>query len=152
MAINVSLRGIVHDDFHYTFNLSQASANEAVAADAGRLAVMVDPAAANQVKLVGDGDQILGRLEIFEDRTKTENKVVGTVALKGGMRFLVNPDAATSPDERPAVGDFLVGDARTAGKRGYVRKATTAELAEGKRQWQVVEAAADHLSVIAIRV
>lgn len=148
----VSLRGIVHDDFHYTFLVKTGGGNDAVAADAGVKAVSLDTAAANQVKLAVDGDKILGRLEIFEDR-EVEGIVVGTVALKGGMKFMINPNVSvSSPDERPAVGDNIVGDVSGGSVAGYVRKATTAEKEAGKDNWLVVEADDAHTYVIAINV
>lgn len=138
----VTLRGIVHDDFQYTFSLKSS---DAVAADAGVKAVTIDTSAPNQLMLATDASQILGRLEVFEDRT-VEGIKVGTVALCGGVKFLVKIGA--SGPETPAVGDFLVG----AGS-GYVRKATTVELALGVHaKWKVVETFMDNLSVIAIRV
>lgn len=146
----VSLRGIVHDDFQYTFLVSSAT-GEAAAADAGVKAMQLDTAAANQVKLTTDGALILGRLEIFEDRT-VEGIVTGTVALKGGVKFLVNPDATDSPDEKPAIGEYIVGAATDAGAGGYVRKATTAEVEAGLRNWLVVEVASDDSWVVAINV
>lgn len=155
----VSLRGIVHDEFQYTFSVKAGSHEADATADntargglAGVAAVTLDTAAASTVKLAGDGDRILGRLEVYEDR-EVEGITVGTVALHGGIKYLVNPDAGTSPDERPAVGDFIVGDADDDGVKGYVRKATTAELQAGtKANWLVVEADTDHTYVIAIRV
>lgn len=156
----VSLKGIVHDDFQYAFNLKSGD-HEADDSDddtarggtAGVAAVSLDTAAANQVKLAGDGERILGRAEVVEDRT-VEGILVGTISLQGGIKYLVNPDASTSsPDERPAVGDFIVGAADDNGVQGYVRKATTAELALGTRaNWLVVEADDAHTYVIAIRV
>lgn len=138
----VSLRGIVHDDFQYTFNVK---ASTVVAADAGVKAVSVDTAAANQVKLAADANRILGLLGVYENRV-AEGIEVGTVLLQGGYTFTMK--ASPSGPEMPAVGDFIVG----AGA-GLVRKATTAELALGdKSNWQVVEIAADNLTVVAIKV
>ena len=150
----VSLRGIFIEDFQFTFLVSGGV--DVTIADAGVGAVMLDTAAANTVKLATDGATILGRLEVYENRT-IEGIVVGTVSLAGGMKFLVNPDAtASSPDETPAVGDYIVGAVSDAGKKGYVRKATTVELALGtKAKWQVVEIGVDADSnnyVIAISV
>lgn len=137
----VSLRGIVHEDFHYGFN---AKAGTMVLADAGVKAVAVDTAAANQVKLAADADSILGRLEVYENRV-VEGIEMATVAIQGGIQFTVK----TSPgSDMPAVGDFLVG-----GGSGTVRKASDVEMATGKKaRWQVVEVASDNLTVIAIKV
>ncbi len=134
---SVSLRGITHDDFQYTFKVA-TGAGEATEDGAGVLAVTMSTTR-NTVRLADDGEHILGRLETYENRV-VEGIVVGTVALKGGIQFLVDPDAtASSPDETPAPGDYLVG----SGTPGYVRKASTAEIAEGKRNWQVVEIGTD---------
>lgn len=138
----VSLKGLVHDDFQYTFNVK---ASTVVAADAGVKAVSVDTAAANQVKLAADGDRILGMLSVYENRV-AEGIEVGTVSLHGGYLFTMK--ATPSGPEMPAVGDFIVG----AGA-GTVRKATTVELALGtKANWQVVEITAGNLTVVAIKV
>lgn len=133
-----SLRGIEHDEFHYPFLVSGGVA--VTASDVGQ-AVMLDSAAANTVKLATDGASILGYLVSYEDR-KTEGTVNGAVALFGGHRFTIGPNAlSTGPDETPVIGQFLVGDIATTGsKGGYVRLATDAELATGKiKLWQVVE-------------
>lgn len=137
----VSLSGIVHDDFWYTFLLSSVS-GEATDADAGVKAVEVDTTGQNRVKLATEGAKILGRLEVYENRT-VEGIVVGTVSLKGGVRFYVNPNATASPDETPAAGDYLVGSVDDTGKRGYVRKASTVEAQAGKDNWLVVEVGTD---------
>lgn len=137
----VSLRGIVHDEFQYTFLVSSAT-GEATEDDAGIKAVSLDTSAANTVKLATDGEKLLGRLEIYEDRV-VEGIVTGMVALKGGIKFYVNPNATASPDETPEVGDNLVGAVDDAGAAGYVRKATTAELQAGKDNWLVVEVGTD---------
>ena len=138
----VSLRGITHDDFQYTFLVKTGAGTDAVIADAGVKAVSLDTSAANTVKLAVDGDKILGRLEVYEDRT-VEGIVTGTVALKGGVKFIVNPDATDSPDETPAVGDYLVGAADDDSVAGYVRKATSGEYQAGKDNWLVVEVGTD---------
>lgn len=147
-----SLNGIVHDDFHYSFLVKTGGAHDATIDDAGIKAVSLDTAASNQVKLALDGEKILGRLATYEART-AEGIVVGAVALKGGMKFLINPNVSvSSPDERPAVGDCIVGDISSASVAGYVRKATTVEIDAGKDNWLVVEADSAHTYVIAINV
>lgn len=137
----VSLRGLFIEDFQFPFLVSGGAAVDVN--DAGEKAVMLDTAAANTCKLATDGATILGRLEVYEDR-EIEGIVLGTVSLFGGTKFIVNPDATDSPDETPAVGDYLVGAVSDASKGGYVRKATTVELALGtKAKWQVVEVGTD---------
>lgn len=132
-----SLRGIAHEDFHYSFLVSGGVAVDIN--DVGK-AVTIDTAAANTVKLATDGASILGYLASYEDR-KQEGTVNGAVALFGGHRFAVDPNAtASSPDETPAVGDFIVGAVSNAGKAGFVRKASTLEMSDGAiRKWLVVE-------------
>lgn len=83
MAIGegISHRGIEHEDCNYPYNLAAAI----VAADVGK-AVSIDTTAARTVKLAADGDVIHGWLVSVEDRT-IEGLKVGTVSLKGGVRF-----------------------------------------------------------------
>ncbi|CCV12943.1 hypothetical protein [Mesorhizobium sp. STM 4661] len=73
---NVSLAGFHFEDFSLTFKLTAGI----VAADVGK-AVAISAAAANTVKLAGDGDYIVGRLATVEDRT-IEGTLVGAVELK----------------------------------------------------------------------
>lgn len=145
----VSLRGLLAEDFQYTFLLK---ASDSAIADAGIKAVSLDTTAANTVKLAAEGELILGRLEVFEDRV-VEGVKTGMVALKGGIEFLVDPEATDSPtDETPAVGDHLVGAQTAAGLKGHVRKATTAEIEKGMRNWLVVEVRNSGATVVAINV
>lgn len=138
----VSLRGLYAEDFQYTF-LIDGSTNGATIDNAGWAAVSFDYGVQNQVKLAVDGEKIMGRLEVFEDR-EVEGIITGTVALKGGYKFLVNPDATgSSPDETPAPGDYLVGAVSDGGAAGYVRKATTVEVQAGKDNWLVCEVGTD---------
>jgi hypothetical protein len=81
IGAGVSLQGIEHDEFHYPFRL----ASGITSADVGK-AVALDTAAANTVKLAGDGNSIVGKLVSVENRV-SEGILVGTVALKGGFRF-----------------------------------------------------------------
>jgi hypothetical protein len=144
MAANigvVSLRGIYHEDSAYSFLL----ASGIVQADIGK-AVTLDSSAANTVKLAGDADPILGRLESVEART-AEGVTVGTVVLNGAFDFPVNPDAtASSPDETPAVGDFITGGTATDTTKGYVQKS----LNNAATRWQVVELLTSPTRVVAI--
>lgn len=137
----VSLRGLYVEAFQWTF----LGAAGLTAADVGK-AVTIDTSAANTVKLAGNGDKILGILEVVEVRTQ-DSVITCTVALYGGYKFLVNPDAtASSPDETPAVGDYLEGGTATAGSaKGYVQK-----LQSGSSRWLVVEVLSG--AVVAISV
>lgn len=149
----VSLRGITHDDFQYTFLVKTGGAKDAVEADAGVKAVSMHTVA-NTVKLALDGEKILGRLEVIEFRT-AEGIVTGTVALKGGTKFICHAEAGGSPSELPAVGDYIVGNADVDLNAGFVRKASQTEREAGKDNWLVVEVgvdAADTDYVIAINV
>lgn len=131
----VSLRGLNVEEFAWVFLM----ASGIVAADAGVKAVTLN-GTANTVALAGDGERIMGLLASFEDRSDVEGIKVGTVYTKGGHKFLLNPDAtASSPDELPAVGEFIVGGTATNGDKGYVQRAQTADLAAGKTNWLVVE-------------
>ena len=129
----ISLSGIFHEDAQYTFLLASGITE----ADVGK-AVALDTSAANTVKLAGDGDAVLGRLEIVEDRVN-EGILVGTVATQGGYRFPVTDglDAADVPD----VGEYAHG-----GGDGGVKGSATAS------NWLVVEVASDDSYVVAIKV
>lgn len=143
----VTLRGLYIEDFQWTWNISGTVTKD----DEGK-ALSIDTTAANTLKLAVDAATIVGRLEVYENRVQ-EGIKIGTVSMNGGLKFLVKPNAATSPDQRPAVGDYLVGAVDGSSLGGYVRKATTVELALGtKAQWLVVEAPSDHVSVIAVKV
>lgn len=127
-----SLSGIVDEASQYPFLV----ASGITASDIGK-PVTLDTGANNTVKLAGDADTILGVLQTFEDRT-AEGIRIGTVALKGTFTLAVNPNAtASSPDETPAVGDYLEGATSNASAKGYVQKAQTAQVA--KSRFQVVE-------------
>ena len=93
----ISLRGMVHNDFHYPFYLAAA----VVRADVDK-AVAIDATGPNKVKLAGDGDQILGKLATLEDRS-IEGVKVGTVELRGGWRFKI------ATGETVTVGQTVVG-------------------------------------------
>lgn len=105
----VSLRGFHFEDFLLTFTLAAGI----TAADRGKAVSL--GAAANTVKLAGDGDVIIGRLETVEDR-KVEGQLVGAVALKFANALPIKAG------EVVAVGDTVVG----AGA-GEVKKAATAD-------------------------
>lgn len=130
----VSLRGINIEEFAWTFLM----ASGVTAADVGNKAVTMTTTA-NTVALAGDGEMILGLLASYEDRVG-ENIKVGTVYTKGGHKFLLNPNAtASSPDELPVPGEFIVGGTATDTTKGWVQKAQAADLQAGKTNWMVVE-------------
>ena len=122
----VSLDGLHKEDSQFTFNIS-GTVN--VPADVGK-ALSIDTTVANTLKLAGNNERILARLEVYENRT-TEGIKVGTAAMDGGYKFPVDPDANASPTgDLPAVGDYLIG----AGD-GYVKAAG----ANDPKDWLVVE-------------
>lgn len=92
----VSLDGMTHNDFHYPFLLAAS----VTIADVGK--PMALDAAANTMKVAGDGEEILGKLVTFEDR-QIEGIKVGTVTLRGGFSFPI------ASGETVNVGDTLVG-------------------------------------------
>lgn len=139
---NVSLRGLYHEDAQYVF----LGASGITVADEGK-AVTLDSSAANTVKLAGNQDRILGRLEKVEVRA-AEAVTIVTVSLQGGYDFVVDPDATSSPDQTPAVGDFIAGGQTGAGVKGYVQKS----LNNAVTPWQVVELLTDPTRVVAIKV
>lgn len=81
IGAGVSLRGMEHNEFHYPFNLAAGT----TAADVGK-PVALDATAANTVKIAGDGETVIGKLVVVENRA-IEGVLVGTVALKGGFKF-----------------------------------------------------------------
>lgn len=114
----VTLSGHFHEDSQYTFVLNAAITK----ADIGK-AVRVT--GANTVSLVGDGEEIDGRLETVEDRVQ-EGIKVGTVNACAGVNFTLKTGDALAP------GDWAVG-----GGAGAVRKALAAD--EVQRRWKCVE-------------
>jgi len=112
MALNLSLNALYAEEFTYAFFL-ESSVTEA---DLGK-AVTIDTSAAMTMKLTGDNEVIMGRLDTFEDRGDFK---IGTVTLKGGFSF---PFTGTAP----ALGEGLVGSA-TAG----VTKSSGAAAAAGQ--------------------
>jgi hypothetical protein len=103
----VSLRGMYHDEFQYPFLLAAGITK----ADEGK-AVTPDASAANTVKLAGDGDQIIGRLEVVEIRIQ-EGINIGTVSIQGGLDYPLKAAEAALVN-----GDRVVG-----GGSGTIRKA-----------------------------
>lgn len=99
MAIGngISLQGLFQEEWAFPFNLKTGITS----ADVGK-AVSLDTSAANTVKLAGDGDVILGRLEVVENRVQ-EGVLVGTVMLKGGLKFPVKTGETVN------VGDTIQG-------------------------------------------
>jgi hypothetical protein len=89
------------EDFTFTMSVS----GSVVAADVGK-AVALDTTAANTVKLAGDGDQIFGRLETFENRTQ-EGIKVGAISRK--LRAKLPVKTGLTGFNVPAVGDTVVG-------------------------------------------
>lgn len=127
----VSTKGITQDNFQYVFN----GATGLTQADIGK-AVTLDTSGASKVKLAGNGEFILGRIFQVEDRV-AEGIIVVTVETEGGVEFVVNPDAtASSPDETPAVGDYIAGAADDDSNKGYVQKKTSGTRAD---KWLVTE-------------
>lgn len=98
---SISLAGIFFEEFQLPFNLEASITKD----DIGK-AVSLDSSAANTVKLAGDGETIVGRLETFEERT-VEGINVGTVAVKFAAKLPINTGAAGTF----AVGDTAVGSA-----------------------------------------
>jgi len=129
-----SLNGIFHEEFLYTFVLAAG-----IDADDEGKAVALDSSAANTVKLAADGEVILGRLELVENRV-SEGILIGTVSLKGGLKFPI--DAGLAAGDVPDVGEYLSG----ATEVGTVKGSATVS------KWQVVEVAADDSYAIAIAI
>lgn len=124
----ISLLGMTHEKFHYSFYLAAG----VTAADVGK-AVSLDDSAPNTVKLAADGDQIIGKLVVREDRT-VEGVLVATVALRGGFKFEKASGAAAI-----SVGDTVVG----AGD-GEVKAAAAADHSDN----MVVEVDGDYVIIV----
>jgi len=92
----ISHEGLNIEDWSFPFLLPAA----AVAGDVGK-AMSPDASASNGVKEAPDGGEIIGQLQFFEDR-KAEGIKLGTVMMKGGMKFTKTAAAL-------AVGDSVVG-------------------------------------------
>lgn len=92
----VTLKGLHFNDCEVTMNLPTTVTK----ADEGK-ALTLDTSGANKAKLAGDGDYIIGRLEVVEVRSSSQ--VVGTVALDFANTLPVKSG------ETIAVGDTVVG-------------------------------------------
>lgn len=123
----IFLDGTTHPEFQYTAKIS----GTVTTADEGK-ALTLDTAAANTVKLAGDGDAILGRLFRYEDRV-VEGVKLATIETKGGMRL---PKLESTVI---AVGDTVVGDTG-----GLVKAAVSANWAANF----VVEVGTDYVVVM----
>lgn len=150
----VSFDGIFDENAQLTFLVSGSGLTKA---NTEGYAVELDTAAANTVKLATDGGAILGRLDVFENRV-TEGAKLGTVSLRGGYKFIVEPTAIGGASE-PARGDFIVGAGSGKVKKlaitGFATDAAgiaAAAAAAMAARWRVVEVAGDKSYVIAIRI
>lgn len=93
----VTLRGYHFENWHLTFNLATG-----ITKDHEGRAVALDSTGPNKVKLAGDGDPIIGRLEVVENRAQ-EGILVGTVALKFANRLPI------AEGETVAIGNSVQG-------------------------------------------
>lgn len=117
------------DDFLFTYNITGTVTTD----DVGK-AVTIDTTAASAMKLTGDNDLIMGRLETYEDRSLTLGVKVGTVARKFKSRL----PAALS--HGIVVGNAVSGSAVA----GQVKVATSQTEPKPNR---VVEVATDYVVV-----
>jgi hypothetical protein len=113
MTAGVNLQNIHMEDWHLPFLLAAGI----TAADVGK-AVTMDTVA-NTVKLAGDDDEILGRLETVEIRT-TEGINVGTVAQKGVLNLPYTGTAPTPTSQ--VVGSATPGVVKVAGTPAVGRR------------------------------
>lgn len=93
----VTLRGFHFEDSIFTVNLAAGITK----ADEGK-ALALDPSAPNTMKLAGDGDTIVGRLEVVEDRA-VEGKLVGACAFRFANVLPIASGATVN------VGDTVIG-------------------------------------------
>lgn len=102
MTSGVSLSNMFDDDWTMPFNLAAATVVGNVGA-----AMSLDTSAGATAKLAVDDEEILGRLETFEDRV-SEGTKIGTITMKGIFTF-------RSIATVPAIGAQVTGSA-TAGE------------------------------------
>lgn len=117
IGFGVTLRGYEFPEWKFTFTL----ASGITTSDIGK-AVALDTGAANKVKLAGDGDVIVGRLETVENRTQA-GILVGTVSLKFADRLPVK--SGLTGAEVVAVGSSVVGAGSGEVKARVVSAAAT---------------------------
>ena len=110
----VSLAGMIDDTGTYPFNLAAGITLAHIG-----LAVTIDPSAPTQVKLAGDGDYIIGRLETVELRLG-EGISVGTVATRGGLTLQIDPTVVGTVEE-PLIGWSITGTTSGGNPTGLVR-------------------------------
>lgn len=97
----VSLRGFHFEDSHLTVKLKTGI----VVADIGK-GLAIDPSAANTLKLAGDGDHIIARLETVEDRS-IEGTLIGTASFR--FSNLLPIKTGLTGSEAVVVGSTVVG-------------------------------------------
>lgn len=114
----LSKKGRYLENWQDTFLIS----GSVTADDVGKL-VTLDATAARTVKLAGDGDEIFGRLEVFENRVQ-EGLVVGTIATK----FI---------DWVPKTGTVAVGNGIQGSATAGVAKALATGQAKGNKVIEV---------------
>lgn len=117
MAFGVTLNGLSFPESNITFNFTDTLADyDSVIG----MAVTQDKSVANAVKLAEDGQAIIGRILLVEDRTSQGEGIVATIETRGGM---------TLPYKTaPSIGDLVVG-----GGQGYVKT----DDDQGLRVWDV---------------
>jgi hypothetical protein len=120
----VSLRGLYHDDFQYPFLLATGITK----ADEGK-AVALDASAANTVKLAGDGDRVIGRLEVVEIRVQ-EGINIGTVSIQGGLDYPVKAGETLVPGDS-VLGSTVLGSLKKAGAGVVTNLVVVQVLANG---------------------
>ena len=97
IGAGVSHNSLYMEDWAIPFNLASGITKS----DEGK-AVALDTSADATVKLAGDDDAVIGRLEVVEDRS-VEGTLVGTVMMKGGLKFPVKSGETVN------VGDSIQG-------------------------------------------
>lgn len=135
---SVSLAGIFFEDAFFPVNLS---GSPVAGTDEGK-AVTWDTSAANTMKLAGDGDVVVGRLETIEARI-AEGVTVGTVA----MQFSdVLPQKASET--------FSVGDTAVGGGSGTVKvlKAGSPSVSAPDYRYNTVVQVNGTASVVVVKI
>lgn len=101
-GFGVTTTGIIVQESRLTFNGAAEIQKKHVGC-----AVTIDTSAPNTVKLAGDGDVVLGQLEIVE--IETTGEVIATVAILGGYRLACAENAVfTAGDTVVGAGEGLV--------------------------------------------
>jgi len=103
-----------------SFKIDNSTITYSATADGGSSAVgkAVALSAADTIELVGDGEEVVGKL------VKVESDNIAVVQIKGGMHLPGGSGASLT------LGKKIVGDLGAGSAEGYIREVNTAQAAE----------------------